>query len=640
MWRAALVLTTSLVACGQPTRPRTAPQATAPGRTLTFTNQCGFDVWVQSVGSNAANLPCSPSTTSAQANCPSGFLCYQANANTQYCVPGTTQATTFPITDPSQVTLDAAACPSGTLVTSTASAQWGQCTCAGTSGCPANQVCGQIDSTTSQCFWGFALPDGGHLAAGATGTIDLALSSSDAAAIVASGNFFAQLSCDDNGNCLSNSVDGAPATRIEYTLANDKDFYDVSYINGMNVPAVMTPVLSTNLAYASSDPYACTAAGGDAATLQAIATFQRKNGLDGNTALQAFACTNNYDTTFTGDLVGLNFVSATASPTPCTAASDCTGGTVCGLTLAAVTGTGTGQLTCGQRLGYWSYAQLCAANAGFASTALGVACDDAQTLAYAQCTDRAGVADQGPGRSCFNSNTTSSGDTCCGFDAWTFGGKAQPRAVGQDPVAGVVTSFWTTNILPVVAPMKAGCPLAYSFQFDDPYATFTCATTGGGLNSASYDITLCPGGDAAGVNPPPPPTCTATVPSGLDADQFTVSPGSNVTVAIAACDATGTTCTTPVAPDGGTGTVYTTTSATLYQITATSSTGQQVCQFTIPADGCITRTGSGALPPCTTWVLGTTPPWTGRSIQVPGAASASTRPVNASTRSAVRPPRR
>lgn len=602
------------------------PQAAATSRTLAFDNQCSFDVWVQSVGSNAANVPCSPSPTSAQANCPASFVCYEANATTQYCVPGTTAASSFPITNPTDITLDASQCASGQLVTDTSSAQWGQCQCESNGDCAGSQVCGPIGGGVSQCFWGFELPGSGHLtppSGGAnTAVLTVSVSSSTPAAIVASGNFFAQLSCDANGNCLSDGTQGAPATRIEYTLANDDDFYDVSYINGMNVPAVMTPVASTSLAYDPKDPYRCMAAGGDAATLEAIAGFQQQNGLQGNTQLQPLACTNDYDSTLVGELVGLNFVSpAPTSPTPCTAASDCGTGSVCGLSLDAVTGSGSvavGQLTCGQRLGYWSYAQLCAANATFASTALGVNCSDAQTRAYAECTSLPGVSDQGPGRSCFNSNTTSRGDTCCGFAAWSFGGDAQPLALDQLAVSGVDTSFWTSNILPLVRTMKAGCPLAYAFQFDDPYATFTCATQGGSPNATSYAITLCPGGDAGGVNPPLPAACTATVPQGNPPGEYVVGIPSGITITVEACDPTGTTCTTPVAPTTSPN-IFTAASTTVYEITATTTatSAQQVCQFMIPTSGCITRAGNSSQPPCSVWQLATSGAWAGRDISIP-----------------------
>lgn len=603
-------------------RPVVAAQAATTTRTLTFTNECPFDVWVQSVGSNAANIPCSPSSTSAQANCPTGFICYDESVNVQYCVPGTTQSTQPPITSQSEITLDATKCGSGALVTDTSSNLWGQCTCATSSDCGSNQICGPVGNGINQCFWGYELPDGGKLTAASGGanvdTITIDASSTVAGAIVASGNFFAQLSCDVNDDCLSDGNKATPATRIEYTLVNGNDFYDVSYINGMNVPAVMVPMPSTSLDYEPGDPYRCMAAGGDAQTMQAIASFQQKNGIAGNSELQPFACTNDYDATYIGELVGLNFVSSPpASPTTCTAASDCTSGAVCGLSLGAVTGQAgatLGQLTCGQRLGYWSYTQLCAANPSFASTALDVDCSDAQTLAYAECTNQTGVSDQGPGRSCFNSNTTTKGDTCCGFESWSFGGKAQPMALDQSAVAGVDTTFWTTNILPVVKTMKAGCPLAYSYQFDDPYSTFTCATQAT-PNTASYAITLCPNGDAAGVNPPPPPTCTATVPTGNGANQFTVGVPSGITIEVDSCDATGTTCSTPLSPAAAG--IFTTTSASLYQITAKSSSATQACQFTIPASGCITRAGSSSQPPCSLWGVGTTGAWAGRSIAIP-----------------------
>jgi hypothetical protein len=607
-------------------RPLAAPPPTAAAtsRALTFTNQCPFDVWVQSVGSNAANIPCSAVTTSAQANCPSGSICYDANVNTQYCVPGTTQSNQFPVTSQSAITLDASQCPSGQLVTDTSSNLWGQCTCSTNSDCGSNQICGPVAKGLDQCFWGYELAQGGKLTPPTGGanveTITIDASSTVANAIIASGNFFAQLSCDVNGNCLSDSDTGSPATRIEYTLVNGNDFYDVSYINGMNVPAVMTPVTSTSLDYQSNDPYRCMAAGGDARTMQAIASFQQQNGIAGNTELQAFACTNDYDSTYVDELVGLNFVDPPpASPTTCKASADCSDGDVCGLSLGAVTGQSgvtLGQLTCGQRLGYWTYTQLCAANSSFASTALGVNCSDAQTRAYAECTSLQGVSDQGPGRSCFNSNTTTNGDTCCGYEAWSFGGKSQPLALGSSAVDGAVTTFWTTNILPLVKTVKAGCPLAYSYQFDDPFSTFTCATEGS-PNTVSYDITLCPNGDAAGIDPPPPPTCTATVPPGNDANELTVGIPAGISIVVDSCDATGNTSTTPLSPTAGTN-IFTTTGATLYQITATNAESeQQSCQFTIPASGCITRAGSSSQPPCSLWVVDTTGAWAGRSIAIP-----------------------
>jgi hypothetical protein len=486
-----------------------------------------------------------------------------------------------------------------------------------------------VGSGLYQCFWGYALAQGGQLASKGVDTVTIEVSTAAANAIVASGNFFAQLSCDVDDTCLSDGNLGAPATRIEYTLANDNDFYDVSYINGMNVPAVMTPAPSTALAYDASDPYRCMAAGGDATTLQSIASFQQKHGIAGNTQLQPFACTNDYDATYVGELVGLNFVSPPATNPPsctdaiptCASAADCGNGQVCGLSLDAVKGQNCvtqGQLTCGQRLGYWSYTQLCSASASFSSPALGVNCSDAQTLAYALCTDQPGLSDQGPGRSCFNSNTTTKGETCCGFEAWSFGGKPQPIQVGHSAVSGVDTTFWATNILPLVKTTKAGCPLAYSYQFDDPYSTFTCATQAA-PNMASYAITLCPNGDAAGVDPPPPPTCTPTVPAGNGADQFFVGFDSNdLTIEVDACDATGSTCTTPVSPTAGDA-IFTTTAASRYRITAKSSMSntQQACQLIIPASGCITRAGDFSQPPCSLWQVQTDGAWAGRGISVP-----------------------
>ncbi|KAI9340042.1 hypothetical protein DFJ73DRAFT_845858 [Zopfochytrium polystomum] len=44
--------------------------------------------------------------------------------------------------------------------------------------------------------------------------------------------------------------------------------------------------------------------------------------------------------------------------------------------------------------------------------------------------------------------------------------------------------------------MKAMCPSAYTYPYDDMSSTFTCTNAGGGNtaeNSVDYDVTFCPG---------------------------------------------------------------------------------------------------------------------------------------------------
>ena len=153
------------------------------------------------------------------------------------------------------------------------------------------------------------LPASQRIAAGDTAAVPVAVGSSRDSTIVASGKFFARLACDDNGNCLSDNSLGAPATFMEYTFQNDNDWYDVSYINGVNLPAVMVAVPDTTLDYQSSDPYRCTPAGGVETSIAAVLKFQNDNNISGNGDLKPFACVNDYANRFTGSLNGFNFVS-------------------------------------------------------------------------------------------------------------------------------------------------------------------------------------------------------------------------------------------------------------------------------------------------------------------------------------------
>ncbi len=594
---------------------------TAPTRTLTFSNQCPYDVWLTAVGSNASNIPCSPSTTNAQGNCPSGNICYDKNANTNYCVAGTTKSTTFPISSTSDINLTPSGCASGNQVTDTGSPLWGQCTCNSASDCASGQVCSTVEKGIQQCYWGYDLPQGGKLAAdtGTARTLQLKVkaNSTDSGAVVSSGKFFVKLACDENGTCLSDNSKGAPASLVEFTFQNDNDWYDVSYINGVNAPMAMYPVTSTGNDYESSDPYRCQAAGGGSEIYGDINTFQTQNGLTPNKELEKFVCTNDYDTTLGTSKVGFNFVSQVrGKATSCTKNSECGTGQVCGLTLQNVTGNQTAT-QCGQRLGYWTYAQLCGANSSYRNDGLGIRCDQTADLAYALCKNQAGLSDTGPGRSCFNANTTSSGQTCCGYEAWAAAdGTAQPLGPGDAAVQGVVTTTWSSAILPKLLPIKQGCYLAYSFQYDDPYSTFTCASKSG-LNSVDYHVDLCPGGASAGINPPTQGACVPKVPNGYQAANFTAAPPSGITLKIQRCDASGTKCTQTLSPTPPSSPIYTAKKGSwTYLFTATNGANvTQSCKFEIPEKGCIQRLDVSGN--CKTWQVATDGAWQNRAVQIP-----------------------
>lgn len=594
-------------------------------RTITINNMCPFDVSLQSAGSNASVIACSPNDTSAQSNCPDNFVCYSPNVNINYCVAGSAAVgTTLPLSLKSQINLTPQTCTSGQQVSDTTSVSWGQCTCTQNSDCDSGQTCQSATPSVNQCYWKLDIPNDGKLAKSTGSTsVTLTPNSTDSNATVTSGKLYAKFGCNDNGQCLSDNTQGAPATLIEFTFQNSNDWYDVSYINGINLPAIMQPVLSTSLDFQSNDPYRCMAAGGDASTLNNIANFQTKNILPSNTELQAFACTNDYATTFDANksLLGYNFVSTESAAPTCSQASDCSGDTpVCGLTMKSVTSNST-QKYCGNRLGYWTYAQLCSANGNYANTDLGVDCSVTSNYSYALCKNQSTLTDTGPGRSCFNSNTTSSGQTCCGYNQWSNStGSPMPFGKGDSAVSGVDSTAWVTNILPVVKPIKEGCFLAYSYQYDDPFSTFTCSTnidTQNPINLSSYDVTLCPDNDSAGINPPTPTACVASAPSGFTTSQFTATPPSGINLTVNGCVSGTCNKTLSETPSGSS--IYTDLSSTdTYEFTATNASGTiQTCQFNITNGSCIERLTNSAN--CQLWNLpqAAPAPWAGRSISIP-----------------------
>ena len=49
---------------------------------------------------------------------------------------------------------------------------------------------------------------------------------------------------------------------------------------------------------------------------------------------------------------------------------------------------------------------------------------------------------------------------------------------------------WTENVLGIISWMKAACPTAYSYPYDDKASTFQCTAS----ETTEYTITFCPGG--------------------------------------------------------------------------------------------------------------------------------------------------
>jgi hypothetical protein len=71
--------------------------------------------------------------------------------------------------------------------------------------------------------------------------------------------------------------------------------------------------------------------------------------------------------------------------------------------------------------------------------------------------------------------------TCCGCPSWSPAGACQ----AHDPAWQLPSRAETYAKV-----FKDACPTAYSFPYDDPTSTFTCAGTS--TRDVDYTITFCP----------------------------------------------------------------------------------------------------------------------------------------------------
>lgn len=513
----------------------------APSRIVEFENQCPFDVWAGFAPSSAAQIGCTPNNT-AQSNCPANYVCYAQSVTTNYCVAGIPADGNYTknLTKMSDINLTASTCMSNTVDTNTSSATWGQCTCStGTPGqCPSHQVCMPATSGANQCFYNLTFDtnksfgNNGLIEANTTSAngatlpfISLPLSSNTNNTIFFSGNFYFKTGCSkDSGiSCEAGDPNGdkptSPSTRLEYTFLNSgTDYYDVSYINGVNVPSVMAPKFLTNMNITwNKNAYYCTPAGGtEADLLQAYKKSDKNTSL----ALQGFGSSLDWNKTIDANtsMLGFNYVTFEQNQT-CSPSQQCPTGQTCGLNYANVL-AGSAQTTCGYRAGYWTYAQFCSVNTknGYKNDTLGVDCNSSKKKSYSLCkpfndNDYSGT---GPARSCFNANQTVSGNTCCGYAYWEHNSSKMPMTseANQTIIKDVNTTYWTDKILPSVKFVKKGAMLAYSYQYDDPFSTFQCAYTTPNSktqNATSYKITLCPQKNTAGIATHNSASCEANV---------------------------------------------------------------------------------------------------------------------------------
>eukprot|EP00439_Symbiodinium_sp_Y106_P012629 s287_g1.t2 len=319
--------------------------------------------------------------------------------------------------------------------------------------------------------------------------------------------------CNGQSKCPTYQGLNGVATAVEFTFVpHGADFYDVSIINGFNIGIEMKPDGSFRpVVHAGADSrgYNCGAAGAMAQADRRLSAcpweFSKR--------LQALG---------QADISPL-LTQVDGGYGYCRTHGDCQGqDIVCGQVAKAVWDwvaqvyRPTTQITmerlaltnvecgpvwkclamqassprCGHRIGVWSVYQLCVWSGNtYRSPAPFDGLIDCPSMHYM-------FACAGPApwtTTCYND--VPAGGECCGCANWTEA-LGIPIPEGGKGCQGA-SQTWQVTAQPFYEILKAGCPTAYTFAFDDETSTFTCRTAESQEddsipNRAGYNITLCP----------------------------------------------------------------------------------------------------------------------------------------------------
>jgi hypothetical protein len=368
-------------------------------------------------------------------------------------------------------------CPGQTIVVGVNGGYVQDCGAGGS--CPAGTTC-LTSRSPPGCFWSFPRPACGSPVLHTGESVTWLLDTPPIAAIKWSGNLYAATQCASDGTgcktamcaistagttvvqpCADGIGPDGPTTLAEFTLSSTGvDFYDVSMINGVNVPVAMAPMGG---AADPANPYTCATAGACAWQFDPHVLLGGAS-TDESTLLRAVA----------------------AGGIACNSDGDCAAGQKCGSAVDFTTSTLSKR--CGAPVGWWTADELCI----YTGNALG---------APVNCS--AAVAGQGTVANLYGCNGANAGScyqpganaSCCGCPMWSFGGQSVPVAPGFQ--CDGTNAQWTSSAQPWAAFVKSACPSAYSFPFDDATSTFTCSTaspSAANPNAMGYRITFCPGG--------------------------------------------------------------------------------------------------------------------------------------------------
>jgi len=532
----------------------------APGqcRTLALVNDTSEVIWIGGKGGAVV-----PSCITAQTSCLGDVNHISGDLTRCSCSGGSSLDGTI-------------SCPKGSTATRNgAGALICRCDGSGTS-------CGEPDAQTTcaatgdgnVCFWTLPEPQRSgtpankyRLAQGETATFCLpqpANVGSQVAPVWWSGGVFARTGCKDpdgtdcatancgasaNGPCPPEKGGDKPLTLAEFTLqSHDKDFYDVTIIDGINLAVEMKPIPPTQptVPPGADASYWCQAAGSAkaAGNLGACSwdfaplvpdpanpdvTTDRTSLLlhNGSPCSSTAEVTGCVGTKGNVDEIGKSYCTAPSGGAclyscetdadcaaswggamkckevayndsenrkfcQCDEAADCAGskqGSYCGTQFIPGVKTQYMQLCGAKSRGWWTANVFCSDP----KTKYGPL-DCAASLPNGQSGDTTlselfGCTGANA-TSCYNESQTA-GDNCCGCATkeGTALARFWPAAASLACANGHNNASWNDHAQPWLVFLKKACPTAYTYAYDDSTSTFTCQSPGK-LNEVGYTITF------------------------------------------------------------------------------------------------------------------------------------------------------
>lgn len=321
-----------------------------------------------------------------------------------------------------------------------------------------------------------------------------------------------QLVCE-TGQCLNDATGACisgmenPATHAELTLNQTSvDFYDLSFVNGVNVPIGIAPdnVPPPAAPYGQNPLFWCGKSGfREARGDYYLAQPDSQNLLSCNwqfipPASPVFA---GYDTRVFYTIVNYT------SHAQCRSDNDCAQEERCGFSAFDLANTPNAIPLCGNPVAYTVPANVCGSpyNQGniLVKQAFGCysepgALDAFKLQAYYMCA----LPPNAPSEitappTCYVGQDKQPNEECCGCIAWEQKLPLDANStcrVGDN--AGASANFWQANVRDKVQWLAQFCPAGYTYQYDDVHSTFVCSSvqqpTTQKPNTLNYTVTFCP----------------------------------------------------------------------------------------------------------------------------------------------------